>query len=153
LIDFGFRDDNSMKDFYSALNLSPQADEEAIRASLTTAPADVQSDARLILLDPRRRAVYDRNHRLLTTIGELRSHLGLSYTRFWARQEYKDFWKELGTGPVKRGKRVDAALIAGAFRAVGRHGRKHVTHRRNWIVAAILVSIALLVVVAFHLAR
>jgi hypothetical protein len=142
-----------MKDFYSALNLSPDADPQAITGALANAPADVRADAQSILLDARRRLVYDRNHRLLSTIGELRSHLGLSYTRFWARKEYKDFWKELSSAPAQRGKRVDAVLIAGAFRAVGKHGRKHVTHSRNWIIAGVLACAVLLAFVAYRLAR
>jgi len=140
-----------MKDFYSALGLSADAGDDAIRAALKVAPADVRADAEFVLLDPKRRTVYDRNHRALTTIGQLRSHLGLSYTRFWARQEYRDFWSELAPAPKQpQGKRVDAALIAGAFRAVGRHSRKHVTRGSNWLIV-LMVLIAF--VVAFLIVR
>ena len=139
-----------MKDFYSTLSLPANADADAIRAALTTAPAPLRDDAEFILLDPRRRTVYDRNHRLLTTIGQLRSHLGLSYTRFWARNEYKDFWTDLTPTPQPKGRRVDATLIAGAFRTVGRHSRKHVTRGTNWLIA-LMVLIAF--VVAFMIVR
>ena len=117
-----------MKDFYSALGLTAGAGDDAIRAAAATAPDDVRAGAEFVLLDPKRRVVYDRNHKLLVTIGQLRSHLGLSYTRFWARQEYKDYWNELAPTPQPKGRRVDATLIAGAFRAVGRQkiGRAHV---------------------------
>ncbi len=142
-----------MKDFYSAMGITADAGEDAIRTALPNAPGDLRADAELILLDPRRRAVYDRNHRLLTTIGQLRSHLGLSYTRFWARQEYKDYWQELVPTPKTRGKRVDAALIAGAFRTVGRHGRKHVTRGSNWLIAFMVVLAFVVAFVIVHFAR
>ena len=143
-----------MKDFYAAMGLSADAADDTIRTALAKAPADMRADAEFILLDPRRRAVYDRNHALLTTIGRLRAHLGLSYTRFWARHEYKDFWTELApTSQQPKGKRVDAALIAGAFAAVGRQGRKHVTRGSNWLIA-LMVAIAFIVAfLIVHLAR
>ena len=142
-----------MKDFYSTLSLAADADDEAIRAALATVPAPLRIDAEFILLDPRRRRVYDRNHRLLTTIGQLRSHLGLSYTRFWARQEYKDFWTDLTPPPQPKGRRVDATLIAGAFRTVGRHSRKHVTRGSNWLIAFIVLLAFVVGFLIVHLAR
>jgi hypothetical protein len=124
-----------------------------ISAALPNAPADVRADAEFVLLDPKRRAVYDRNHRLLTTIGQLRSHLGLSYTRFWARQEYKDFWAEVVPTPQPRGRRVDAVLIAGAFKAVGRRSRKHVTRGSNWVIALMVLSAFVVAYLIAWLAR
>ena len=142
-----------MRDFYSALNISSDAGQDAVRAALADAPADVRGDAGFVLLDPRRRVIYDRNHRLLTTIGRLRSHLGLSYTRFWARQEYKDFWAEVAPTPQPKGRRVDAVLIAGAFKAVGRHGRKHVTRGSNWLIAAMVICAFVVAFLIVRLAR
>ena len=142
-----------MTDFYTAMNLPTDAHDDAIRAALDSAPAQLRSDAEFILLDPRRRTVYDRNHRLLTTIGQLRSHLGLSYTRFWARNEYKDFWADLTPTPQPKGRRVDATLIAGAFRAVGHHGRKHVTRGSNWLIALIALVAFVVAFLIVHLAR
>ena len=142
-----------MKDFYSAMGVPADAGDDAIRAALTGTPGDLRADAEFILLDPRRRTVYDRNHHLLTTIGQLRSHLGLSYTRFWARQEYKDYWQELVPAPKPKGKRVDAALIAGAFRTVGRHGRKHVTRGSNWLIAFLVVLAFVVAFLIVHFAR
>ena len=143
-----------MKDFYSAMNLTADAGQDAIRSALAGAPPGVRADAEYVLLDPKRRAVYDRNHRLLTTIGQLRSHLGLSYTRFWARQEYKDFWDDLApTQQQPKGRRVDAALIAGAFKAVGRHGRKQVTRGSNWLIALMVIFAFLVAFLIVHFAR
>ncbi len=142
-----------MKDFYGRLGVEVGASGEAIGKALEGASADLREEAGVILLNDRRRAVYDRNYRLLTTIGQLRAHLGLSYTRFWARQEYKPFWQELSTAPPRRGRRVDAALIAGAFMAVGRHGRKHVTHKSNWLMALIVICMVILAIVIFRVLR
>ncbi len=143
-----------MKDFYSAMGLTADANEDAIRSALASVPHDVRADAEYVLLHPRRRTVYDRNHRLLTTIGQLRSHLGLSYTRFWARQEYKDFWDEVAPTPQQpKGRRVDATLIAGAFKAVGRHGRKHVTRGTNWLIALIVIVAFVAAFLIVRLAR
>jgi hypothetical protein len=145
-----------MRDFYSALDLPVDASEDVIRRALDNAPADLRVDAEFILLDRRRRVAYDRNHQLLTTIGQLLSHLGLCYTRFWARQEYKEFWNEVVPEAKPRGRRVDAVLIAGAFRAVGavgRHGRKHVTRGSNWLIALIVLSAFVVAYLIVWLAR
>ena len=140
-----------MRDFYSQLSLPPGADEATIRAALPKLGEDVRPDAQMILLDPRRRAIYDRNHRLLTTIGELRMRLGLNYTRFWSRQEYRAFRKELAPAPAApRGRRVNPMMIAGAFRAVGRHGRRHAAKKSNWVFAAVVVSLAVLFVLLWR---
>lgn len=133
-----------MRDLYQRLNLPPEADADAIRRAAESAEPSLRTDATAVLLDPRRRVVYDRNHRLLRTIGELRMHLGLNYTRFWARQEFRDFRLELAPAPVPRGRRVDALLIAHAIRNVGRRGSRHIPrHRAVWIIAMILFAISL----------
>ncbi|HXE55166.1 MAG TPA: hypothetical protein VN541_19240 [Tepidisphaeraceae bacterium] len=136
-----------MKDFYKRLNVDESAPEQTLRDALHRASARWRQDAEYVLLDPKRRAVYDRNRRLLLTIGELRLHLGLNYTRFWARQEFKDFWQELApAGPAKApGRKVDAKMIAGAFRAVGRRGRRHAARvGMGWILATSGVIVLLL---------
>lgn len=145
-----------MRDFYTQLALAPDADDAAIRAALPHLPADVRADAQMILLDPRRRAIYDRNYRLLTTIGELRMHLGLNHTRFWSRQEYRDFRREIAPAPTATpppGRRVDPMLIASAFRAVGRHGRRHATRKSSWVFVAVLVLIVVAFAVAWQFIR
>jgi len=144
-----------MKDFYSQLSLASDSDEAAIRQALPSLAPDVRSDAEMILLNPHRRMIYDRNHRLLTTIGELRMHLGLNYTRFWSRQEYREFRRELApaAATAPRGRRVDAMLIVGAFQSVGRHGRRHATRKGNWVIALILVAIVVLVTLLWRFLR
>ena len=52
---------------------------------------ETRSAAEFVLLDPRRRAVYDRNRQVLVTIGQLRSRLGLNLKPFWSRGGFGDF--------------------------------------------------------------
>lgn len=87
-----------MKDLYKRLGLDESATADAIReapASPVTAGAtrddETRSAAEFVLLDPRRRAVYDRNRRVLVTIGQLRSRLGLNLKPFWSRGGFGDF--------------------------------------------------------------
>ena len=47
---------------------------------------------------PRDRRAPECTHRVLTTIGGLRSHLGLNFKTFWARGKLRDFTYELA-GP------------------------------------------------------
>lgn len=131
-----------MKDFYKRLQLTPEASEAEVRRRLESASprsrneAALGSDAQFVLLDPKRRAVYDRNRQLLVTIGELRLHLGLNYTRLWARRDFRDFWRDLAPPPREAAKRrVDPMLIAHAIRSAGRHGRRHAA-RWGWWVGA-----------------
>jgi hypothetical protein len=132
-----------MKDFYQRLKIAPYAEEATVRAALADADPPSREAAEFVLLDPKRRRIYDRDHRLLTMIGELRMHLGLNYTRFWARQEYRDFWRELMPAQEPVGRRVDAMMIARAFGAVGRHGRRHVRKPLNWLILVAVVAVAM----------
>jgi hypothetical protein len=89
-----------MKDFYKRLGLDDDAtaDADAIRGALA-APAEparapnaaTREAAEYVLLDPRRRAVYDRNRQVLVTIGQLRARLGLNLKPFWSRGGFGDF--------------------------------------------------------------
>ena len=134
-----------MKDLYRQLRVHETASEEQIRAALVAADPPIRAAAEMILLDSRRRPVYDRNRRVLETIGRLRSHLGLNYTRFWARREFKDFWHDVlpmntpQPQPAKRA--VDPMMIARAFRAAGRHGRRHAARWGIWWTAVSLLVI------------
>src|SRR5437764_7359381 len=87
-----------MKDLYKRLGLDDAATTEAIRdaRSAPTGPAGAldaatREAAEFVLLDPRRRAVYDRNRQVLVTIGQLRSRLGLNLKPFWSRGGFGDF--------------------------------------------------------------
>lgn len=138
-----------MKDLYRRLRVLETASDEQIRAALVLADPQTRGAAEMILLNARRRPVYDRNRRVLVTIGRLRSHLGLNYTRFWARRDFKDFWHDVlpltdpppQPQPAKRA--VDPMMIARAFRAAGRHGRRHAARWGVWWTAAALLVILL----------
>ena len=87
-----------MKDLYKHLGLEETASPDAVREALATraapgTPAEsaTRSAAEFVLLDPRRRAVYDRNRRVLVSIGQLRSRLGLNLKPFWSRGGFGDF--------------------------------------------------------------
>ena len=140
-----------MKDLYTHLKIAPESGESAIREALATADPAIRADAEAVLLSPRRRQSYDRNRKLLHAIAELRLHLGLTYTRFWARSELREFWQQPGTAAVKTGRPVDAMLIAGAFRGKDRRLRRHVSNRGSWLIAvAVLVVVGCGVLLWVH---
>jgi hypothetical protein len=145
-----------MKDLYKRLNLSGGASEEHIRRALGAAAPDLRDNAEAILLDPRRRRVYDRNRELLLTIAQLRFDLGLNYTRFWSRRQFKDFWKvptftaasEQPAAP-KRG--VDKMMIAQAFHTARHHSRHHAARWGwAWAVGLLVLGAAGLLIVLWH---
>lgn len=80
-----------MKDLYKRLHVPPDADDGAIRDAINRTDAESRAAAEYILLDPTRRVVYDRHHRLLTTVGQLRSRLALGLRPFWSRAHHSDF--------------------------------------------------------------
>lgn len=144
-----------MKDLYKRLNVPDGATDEQIRRRLPTATAELRAAADTILLEPRRRRVYDRNRQLLVTIGQLRFDLGLNYTGFWSRRQFKDFWRApavFSTTPIpeeKPKRRVDKVMIEQAFHAarkVHHHSRHHVA-RWGWVWAAAGITGALTMIV------
>ena len=64
---------------------------EAIRRAAAIAEQPTRDEAEFILLNPRRRAVYDRNHRVLSTIGQLRGRLALGMRPLWSHGDHQDF--------------------------------------------------------------
>lgn len=145
-----------MRDLYKRLELPGQASEQQIRHSLGAATPDLRASAELILLEPRRRRVYDRNRDLLLTIAQLRFDLGLSYTRFWSRRQFKDFWKAptftpAPVPPEAPKRRVDPAMIAQAFHTARHHGRHHAARWGwCWAIALIVLALSVLLIVLWH---
>jgi hypothetical protein len=141
-----------MKDFYKRLKVTDDASDARIRSGLPFLDVATRASVEMVLLDPRRRAVYDRNRRLLVTIAQLRVGLNLNYTRFWARREFKDFWPEpvfVSSHPEEPPKRrVDKQMIAQAFHSVRHHSRRHAARWGGWIVGCV-VAAAILVGVIF----
>ena len=138
-----------MRDLYKQLGVGEASGDADIRAALAGAAPEVREAAELILLDPKRRAVYDRNRRVLVTIGRLRGHLGLNLTRFWPRPRFADF--TINLSPVATegpGRPIDAATMAWALGVdVGGGGvwRRRRT-RRALLIGAALVLLGLLAV-------
>jgi hypothetical protein len=126
-----------MKDLYRHLGISDRATDAEVRAALAAVDLDTRDAAAMILLDPRRRAVYDRNRRTVATIGRLRSNLGLNLTRFWPRSRFEDFTIDLTPPPPRRRRVVmDPTAVAWAF------GVKTATRRasgRRWILVLLAV--------------
>ena len=107
-----------MRDLYQRIGVPESADDGTIRAALATAAdLSVREAAAFILLDPRRREVYDRNRRVLQTVGRLRANLGLNLTRFWPRTRFGDFTIALGGPASPAGGRstTDPMQMAWAF--------------------------------------
>ena len=80
-----------MKDLYKRLHLPPDAHADDIRAALPSADPESCAAAEFVLLNPARRKVYDRNHRVLTRIGQMRSRLALGLRPFWSHGHHQDF--------------------------------------------------------------
>ena len=133
-----------MIDLYRRLNVSPDSDAASVDAALPHADPATREAAQMILLNQRRRAVYDRNRQVLVTIGQLRARLGINYSRFWSRALYGDFVVDLeseASGPPPRlRQRVDPMGILRAFgprRGTRHHHRRR---RRAWVVAAVIAA-------------
>ena len=134
----------AMKDLYRHLNLTESASDAEIRAALPAADPDTRDAATMLLLDPGRRAVYDRNRRTVATIGRLRAHLGLNLTRFWPRSRFADFTVDLNPPPPGRPRVVmDPAAVAWAF-GVQPERRRSARRRRIGAFLIVILLIALL---------
>ena len=137
-----------MKDLYKQLGVDELAGEGDVRVALSAvADPATREAAEFILLDPRRRAVYDRNRRVLATVGRLRANLGLNLTRFWSRARFADFTIDLAP-PPGRTRRIDPMQMAWAL-GVGSHSQRS----RPWFLRrTFLTACAVLFVTAFVLA-
>ncbi len=142
-----------MKDLYKRLGVEPGATEPQIRAAISSPGPAVDADARaaaeFVLLDAKRRAAYDHTHRVLTTIGELRSHLGLNFMTFWTRGRLKDFTYELvpSQGRLRR-RTLRSIRPADITRAFGLHGGDPSTpgpgaRQRRLLAAWLLFAVSL----------
>jgi len=81
-----------MKDLYARLNLDPKVSPQDIRSRLeNVSDHQLERAARKILLHPQRREVYDRNHRTLRLVGQLRQELELTDASNWKQTGSDDF--------------------------------------------------------------
>jgi hypothetical protein len=131
-----------MKDLYKRLNLDPAATPQDIRAALGSAADEpTRAAAQFILLSPRRRAVYDRNHRVLSTIGQLRGRLALGLRPFWSHGHHHDFTVPFSpTAPSS----ADPFSVINAAGQATRQRRRWPTARSAWIILAIAMLIIVL---------
>lgn len=136
-----------MKDLYKRLHIAPDADDSALRAALDRADTDSRAAAGYILLDPARRAVYDRHHRLLTTVGQLRSRLALGLRPFWSRAHHSDFNVPFAAPRTPANLRPMDVVEATAHPA---HDR---SARRAFLLLAILATLTLVACAAWWLAH
>jgi hypothetical protein len=75
-----------MKDLYDRLSISPDTSEGIIRRRLQRIDdEELTQEVQEVLLHSGRREVYDRNHRFLKTIGELRARLKLNDGANWRK--------------------------------------------------------------------
>lgn len=83
-----------MKDLYKRIGLlSSDASSQTIEQALLTGSVSRSdsSAAAFILLDSKRRQVYDRTHATLLQIGQLRANMGLNRTPIWVGSGCHDF--------------------------------------------------------------
>lgn len=142
-----------MRDFYRLLEVEPTASRKELRAALMgVKDVSFRNRGASILLDERRRAVYDRDRQVLTTIGRMRSNLGLYLSPFWARSDMSDF--TYNETPAVGSRRFDDIIVKQAFAPAKSRRRRH-RHRlsRNpEIKAAIIggiIALALILLLVF----
>ena len=82
-----------MRDLYLHLRVDERSGElDTIREAIAQCPdAYIASAARHILLKPGRKEVYDRNHRTLSMIGEIKAELAVPSTSAWQQLGCQDF--------------------------------------------------------------
>lgn len=86
-----------MKDLYRELGLSRNATNEQLAEALGKNPE--WADYASVLLNERKRAVYDRAHAALTAIGALRQRLGLDKEASWFAEKNPDFSPAVRNAP------------------------------------------------------
>jgi hypothetical protein len=95
-----------VKDLYKRLGIGSDAPVDEIRRAIAASADPIRREAEFILLSPRRRTVYDRNHRVLSTIGQLRGRLALGLRPFWSHGHHQDF-----TRPFVPGAKLDPLSV------------------------------------------
>lgn len=82
-----------MKDLYQNLNLDGPVNDTTLLSEAIGRCVDEETvrAARYVLLNPNRKQFYDCNHRVLSTIGEVRARLALPETQQWALLGNQDF--------------------------------------------------------------
>lgn len=126
-----------MRDLYLPLGLNPTASEAEIRAAISRYSGAIPSKREIadILLNPRRRKVYDRAWITLHSLGRLRANLAI-HDEAWAARNH-DFITMSDGWPTFRAQQD--AIIAGALEKDRQEKRK-----RKIILLACVIGIFLI---------
>jgi hypothetical protein len=115
-----------MKDLYKRLNITPTAFAPEIREALSgIRDEDLRKRTEGILLQPKRRQVYDKNHDLLSKISELRANLGVNHGEFWGSGDFSDFTTEPTQTDTETEKLVNAVRATPYKADFHEKGRSH----------------------------
>jgi len=127
-----------MRNLYAQLGIKPDATDVQIRQAITTSTdKELSADARVVLLDPKIRRVYDHAHATVTKVAFVRQSLGLRNAPNWNRQADQNF--HFTHSPQTRLGALRAAL---GTKTSGTSGR---TPQKTNPAATVVYSIAALV--------
>jgi len=137
-----------MKDLYLQLEFDARTDdlEEVRQAIDECADVEIAQSARHILLNPKRKRIYDHHHRLLETIGRLRSQLMLPQSTSWQELDSDDFEHEHDGGFATHDEfEVETDPVAGAKPAAAESNPIPATSsgNSNWISPLKMVMMAM----------
>lgn len=105
-----------MRDYYRRLDIPPKYtnDEETINdirneieTNLSSTKPDIEA-AKIILLDPNKKIVYDRTHSTLTLIGQLRALLDINDRPYWKPSKFNDFRYKKPSSKVESKKHISS---------------------------------------------
>ncbi|MDT8320603.1 MAG: hypothetical protein RQ826_08765 [Xanthomonadales bacterium] len=99
-----------MKDLYARLKIDKSADRQQLAAILKGRPE--WSEHAAVLLNDEKRALYDRTHSTLKTIGQLRQRLDLNSGGSWFTEHYPDFAAGFRAAPAPRQSGPEASVAA-----------------------------------------
>lgn len=85
-----------MRDLYSVVGVLSDASYEEIARAASNRSGELIERARLILLDPQRREVYDDAYHAMLVVASIRRTLGISTTRYWSDDDVRE-WQGKGT--------------------------------------------------------
>ena len=125
-----------MKDLYKRLGVEPTTADAEIRRAVANVDAMTRAAVEHILLVSRRRIVYDRNHRVLTTIGQLRGRLALGLRPFWSHGHHQDFAQ-----PFVAPQRTDPMSAMNGAGASRRHRRMSTGLLWSLLIAVVIVTV------------
>lgn len=81
-----------MRDLYQRLTLTPEASDQEIKEAVARCPnSALRQDAETALAISEHRDVYDKLHRTVSDIGQLRARLGLTHGAHWQGDVANDF--------------------------------------------------------------